>query len=125
MLKRLRMVCAPLPEVVEEPAWVGVRWQIRKRNFAHVLTVRDGWPAAYASAAGDDGPATLLTFRTSDVELYRSGAAGEQFFWPGWFPNLIGLMLDDASDWDEISGAVIDSYRLLAPKRLAALVDDP
>ena len=36
ILARVRKICLALPDVVEEQAWVGVRWTIRKRNFAHV-----------------------------------------------------------------------------------------
>lgn len=36
----------------------------------------------------------------------------------GWFPNLIGLRLDDPVDWSEIAELIEDSYCLLAPRRL-------
>jgi hypothetical protein len=39
IIERLRTVCLALPEVDEEAAWVGTRWTVRRRNFAHVLTV--------------------------------------------------------------------------------------
>ena len=39
LVERLRAICLRLPEVDEEDAWVGVRWVVRRRNFAHVLTV--------------------------------------------------------------------------------------
>lgn len=39
----------------------------------------------------------------------------------GWF----GLDLEASDiDWDEIRALVVQSYRLVAPKRLSALVDD-
>ena len=65
----LRAMCLELPEVQEEEAWVGTRWVIRKKNFAHVLTIDSGWPPAYARAAGTDGPAT-----GADVPVVRSRA---------------------------------------------------
>jgi hypothetical protein len=34
VLAKLRLVCLDLPEVVEEPAWTGIRWTVRKKNFA-------------------------------------------------------------------------------------------
>ena len=44
---------------------MGTRWRIRKRTFAHVLTIEAGWPPAYARAAATDGPCTVLTFRST------------------------------------------------------------
>jgi hypothetical protein len=32
--------------------------------------------------------------------------------------------LGEVEDWRELAGLVEDSYRLIAPKRLAALLDD-
>ena len=69
ILKRLRAICRALPETREEHAWTGVRWRVRKDTFAHVLVLEGGWPPAYAKAAGRDGPATLLTFRSWDREF--------------------------------------------------------
>ena len=69
ILERLRSVCLGLPETHEEQAWVGVRRRIRTRTFAHVLTVDEGRPPAYARAAGPDGPITVMTFRSAGPEL--------------------------------------------------------
>ena len=38
----------------------------------------------------------------------------------GW----IGVRLDNDPDWDEVAALVRRSYRLTAPKRLAALVGE-
>jgi predicted DNA-binding protein (MmcQ/YjbR family) len=34
------------------------------------------------------------------------------------------VRLDRELDWDEVAGIVEDAYRLVAPKRLAAELDD-
>ena len=60
IVAELRSVCLGLPEAYEEPAWVGTRWRIRKRTFAHVLTVDSGWPPAYARAAASNGPIIVM-----------------------------------------------------------------
>ncbi|HEY7627213.1 MAG TPA: MmcQ/YjbR family DNA-binding protein [Ilumatobacteraceae bacterium] len=122
VLDRLRSICLALPEVVEEEAWVGTRWVIRKKNFAHVLVIADGWPPAYARAAGSAGPRVVLTFRTPEPEFYEAGRAEDPFFYPGWFRDLVGLVLDGTVGWDEIGELITDSYCLLAPRRLAAQV---
>jgi hypothetical protein len=102
---------------------VGTRWRIRTRTFAHVLMVDAGWPPAYARAAGSDGPISVLTFRSSGAELDALTNAGPPFFKPGWFPDIVGMVLDADVDWDEVTELVTESYCALAPKNLVELVE--
>jgi hypothetical protein len=125
VLARLRAACAHLPEIVEEPAWVGTRWRVRTKTFAHVLTIANGWPPAYAEAAGTDGPATVLTFRSAGEELGVLSRAPKPFFKPVWFPDIVGLGLDEATDWDEVRELLTESYCVLAPQKLVAQVERP
>lgn len=118
VVERLRSICTALPEVVEEQAWVGTRWVVRRKTFAHVVAIADGWPPAYASALGSDGPAVVLTFRSSGDELDVLAHGGPPFFKPVWFPDILGLVLDAATDWGDVAELCTESYRLLAPKRL-------
>ena len=111
-------VCLDLPGAYQEPAWVGTRWRVRGRTFAHVLAIADGRPNAYALAVGARGPTTVLTVRTSEPERYRDGRARPPFFWPGWFPDLVGRVLDDPIDRDRIAPLLLESYCLAAPRRL-------
>jgi hypothetical protein len=121
VVERLRAICAALPETHEEEAWVGTRWKVRTRTFAHVLVVAAGWPPAYARTIGQDGPATVLTFRTSDADFYA--AAGAPYFKPPWHPDAAGMVLGRRVDWGELAEALTDSYCRLAPRKLAAQVD--
>jgi YjbR len=123
IVARLRSVCLGLPEAYEEPAWVGTRWRIRKRTFAHVLTVAGGWPPAYAEAVRTDGPSTVLTFRAPASELHALSTVGYPFYRPGWAPDVVGMVLDEDADWAEIAELLTDSYRVLAPRKLVALLD--
>jgi hypothetical protein len=125
VLTRLRAVCTWLPEVREEAAWVGVRWRVRTKTFAHVLTIAEGKPNAYAAAAGTDGPACVLTFRSRGPELEVLSHAPKPFFKPVWFDDIVGLVLDDATDWEEVGELVTESYCALAPQALAARVERP
>jgi YjbR len=125
IVARLRSVCLGLPEAYEERAWVGTRWRVRKRTFAHVLMVDMGWPPAYARAAGADGPMAVLMFRSSGGELDVLRGAGRPFFGPDWRADEVGMVLDPGVDWEEVAELVVESYCLLAPKTLAALVDRP
>ena len=125
VLDRLRSVCLRLPEAHEEEAWVGTRWRVRTRTFAHVLVVDAGWPPAYARAAGSDGPITVLTFRSSGAELDQLRHRGRPFFAPPWRADEVGVVLDAGVEWEEIQQLVTESYCALAPKRLRDLVARP
>lgn len=114
IVAELRSICGELPEIVEEQAWAGTRWRIRKRTFAHVLTIDN-----------PDGPFTMLTFRSSGEELDMLLAVGHPFFKLGWGTEILGMVLDAATDWTEVRELVTDSYCLLAPKKLAAIVPRP
>lgn len=118
----LREICARLPEAYEEPAWVGVRWRIRTRTFAHVLPIDGGRPPAFARAAGTDGPAVVLTFRSAGPELAALHHCGPPFFPAPWGPDVVGMVLDPDVDRTELAELLTESFCLLAPRRLASLV---
>lgn len=121
----LRSVCADLPEAYEEAAWTGVRWRVRGRTFAHVLTIADGWPPVYARAAGTGGPCCVLTFRAAGDELVALRSGGAPFFAPPWRSDEVGLVLDGSVDDDEVRELVVESYRVLAPQRLRRAMTPP
>ena len=79
----------------------------------------------YARAAGTDGPSLLLMFRSAGPELEILRRAGRPYFAPPWRRDEIGLILDDDVDWTEVAELLVDSYCVLAPKRLRATVDRP
>ena len=107
----LRRICSDLPDVVEEEAWVGTRWRVRGRTFAHVLDIADGWPPAYARASGTDGPVTVVMFRSSPPDLDALRAGGPPFFAPPWRADEVGLVLGPEVDWTEVAELVADSHR--------------
>lgn len=123
VIAELRSVCLELPEAYEERAWAGTRWCVRKKNFAHVLMIGAGWPPAYARAAGSDGPLCVLTFRTRGAEFDPPSFAHPPFFRPVWFPNIVGMVLDERVDWDRVAKWIVVSYRVLAPKKLIELLE--
>jgi hypothetical protein len=123
IITELRSVCMELPEVEEESAWTGIRWCVRRKNFAHVLMIADGWPPAYAQAARSGGRVCVLTFRSQGRRLEPPSFDSYPFFRPVWFPNIVGMVLDDQVDWDRVARLLIVSYRVLAPKKLASLVE--
>jgi hypothetical protein len=118
-LTRLREICLALPETYEEQAWIGLRWRIRKKTFAHVFLIEDGEPAYYAKDATAEG--TILTFRAPPEELHALSNTGHPFFKTMWPSDMIGLVLEDA-DWDEVAELLTDSYCVMAPQKLVKLV---
>jgi hypothetical protein len=117
-----REICLALPGAYEEEAWVGTRWMVRRRTFAHVLEIVDGYPPSFAAAAGTRGPAAVLTFRSAGLEL-DAVLAGPASFGPLWNRGDVGIRLGEHPDWDELAELVLDSYRLRAPKMLLRQLD--
>jgi predicted DNA-binding protein (MmcQ/YjbR family) len=115
VLRRLSEHCLALPEAWDEPAWTGHRFLVRKKNFAHVFALSDD----------GDRVSTILAVRSPDDERDALLAAGHPFFLLGWGRNAVGMVLDDRTDWEEVREVVTESYCVLAPKMLVALVDRP
>lgn len=111
---RVRERCLALPEAYEERAWVGTRWMVRKRTFAHVLGVEDA-----------AGLRVVLAFRSSGDEVEALRNAGHPFFVLGWGRDAIGMVLDDDTDWDEVRELVTESFCVHAPQKLIACIDRP
>ena len=114
VLERLRAFAATLPESEEAQAWVGTYFRIRRKNFVHVLAIDHP----------DFGPQTLLILRADPDERAVLLKIGQPYFQPGWGANTLGVVINDHTDWDEIAELVTESYRVLAPKKLASLLDD-
>lgn len=114
VLARIRAICTALPDVHEQPAWVGTRWMVRKRTFWHVFAID-----------GEAGPITLNNFRSAGEELDVLRRSGHPFFQPGWGTNTVGMVFDAATDWDEVAELATESYCTVAPKKLAARVIRP
>ena len=100
-----------LPECVEEVAWVGVRWRVGQATIAHVF-------------GGEDG-LFRITFRAEPDEVMAFEHLGRPYFRASWGVNVVGIVLDDDTDWSELAELLTDSYCVQAPPRLARLVDRP
>lgn len=112
--ERLRQLCRALPDAYEEPAWVGTRWRVRTKTFAHVLGME---------AAGEHR--VVMTFRSGGEELEVLRSHGFPYLALGWGRDALGLVIDATTDWDEVRELVTESYCVMAPTSLAARVDRP
>ena len=127
LVEPLREICMGLPGAYEEQAWIGTRWRVRGRTFAHVLTVEPGVDSPYARVVGAGVELTVLTFRAPPEELDALVAGGPPFFRARWGRDVVVLALDEpgAVDWAEIAELMTESYRVLAPKKLVARIRPP
>lgn len=125
VLDRLRSICAALPETYQEPAWIGTRWRVRKRTFAHVVMVEAESDGPFARAAGADSDRTVVTFRAPADEVDALTNAGHPFFHAGWGRNVVGMVLDEGTDWGEVEELLTESFCMLAPAKLVARVERP
>ena len=114
-LDRLRSICLSLPETTERLSHGEPTWFVRdKKTFV-----------MFANHHHDDRLAFWCASE-SEVQHALIDAHPERYFRPpyvghrGW----LGVWLDVPVDWDEIDGLVEDAYRLIAPKRLVAQLDD-
>ncbi|SDK48696.1 MmcQ/YjbR family DNA-binding protein [Streptomyces indicus] len=122
ILNRLRPICGQLPEAYEEPAWIGLRWRIRTRTFAHVYAPDPDRHPAYAPYATADRELTVVSFRVPADDLLGLTVAGFPFLRAGWGQNVAAAILGDHTDWQELTELLTDSYLQLAPKFLASRV---
>ncbi len=68
-------------------------------------------------------PVPLLVLRAHPDDREALASIGHPFFASRAGRDRIGVLLTDDTDWEEIRELVTESYRVLAPKRLTALLD--
>ena len=109
-LVRLRKICLRFPEATEKPFGNHVTFRVRDKNFAMYMDNHHG-----------DGRVGLWCKAPLGAQDVLVNADPERFFVPpyvgpkGW----VGVHLDRRIDWKGVTQLVADSYRLIAPKRLA------
>src|SRR5687767_6617506 len=110
-IDRLRAICLALPEAVEKEAWGDPTFRVHDKIFA-MEKRGDGRISVWCKAPGS--------------QLVLVGADPDRFFEPpyvgrrGW----VGMRLNRNPDWAEVALLVKRSYRLIAPKRLSALIQE-
>lgn len=113
ILDKLRAICMVLPEAVEAGGVGDPSFKVRDKIFAmrHPMQER---PSLWCKAP-------------HGLQEGLVGSDPKHFFVPpyvghhGW----VGLWLDVEVDWDHLAELVKQSYRMTAPKRLSALVNEP
>ena len=111
VVRRVAALFADLPQTEAEPAWVGVRWRVGQATIAHVF--------------GGEDQLFRVTFRAEPDEVMAFEHLGAPYFRAGWGRNVVGLVLDDDTDWEELGELLTESYCLQAPQHLVERVDRP
>lgn len=111
MVRRIHATLARLPQTEQEPAWVGVRWRVGQATIAHVF--------------GGEDQLFRITFRAEPEEVMAFAHLGPPYFRAGWGSNVVGMLLDDETDWIELAELLTESYCLQAPSHLVDQVDRP
>lgn len=111
-LSRLREICLALPEATEKLAWESPTFRVHDKIFA-----------MYQDNHHNDGELAMWCKLPAGAQEVLIGANPARFFKPpyvgqkGW----VGVRLNEGVvDWNEAESLLEESYRLIAPKRLAA-----
>ena len=117
---RIRALCLALPE-----ATVRVDDSLtRTRSTAHSFDIRQRSFCLLVAVEDSTGkPVPLLVLRADRDEREALLSVGHPFFSPRAGRDRIGVMLTDDTDWEQIRELVTESCRILAPKKLTALLD--
>jgi hypothetical protein len=115
-LVRLSEICAGLPETERELAGQHAIFRVRKKVFSYFLEDHHGDGIVGVVFKAHPGQNQALIAEDPE-RFYMPSYVGPR----GW----AGLRLDTPSiDWDEATELVTESYRLIAPKRLAAQLNE-
>jgi hypothetical protein len=120
VVERVRSLCLALPEVTartdetqSSARSTAYSFDIRRRSFC-LLVARER-PAG--------GAVSMLLLRADPDEREALLSVGFPFFASRTGHDRIVVVLTAETDWEEVRELVTDSYRILAPKKLSALLD--
>jgi hypothetical protein len=116
-LSRLRKLCLSFPQAHEVEAWGEPTFRVKNKIFA-----------MYAKANNHHGGGRNAVWcKAKPVnQLLMIDAAPDRFFKPpyvgpsGW----IGVWLDGDCDWPELKDLLRDGYRMTAPAKLLAKLEE-
>jgi len=120
IVERIRSRCLALPEVTVRVDYS----RTRTRSTAHSFDIRRRSFCLLVAVEGRTGnPVPLLVLRADPAEREALLSIGHPFFAPRAGRDRVGVLLTADTDWEEIRELVTESYRVLAPKKLTALLD--
>jgi hypothetical protein len=121
IVERVRTVCLALPEVTVRVDHSRTRsrstaqsFDVRRRSFCLLVAVE----------RSTGTPVPLLVLRATLDEREALLSIGRPFFAPRVGRDRIGILLTEETDWEEVRELVTESYRILAPNKLTAQLDE-
>ena len=117
LAERLREICLALPEVAERPSHGAPTWFVQDKSSFVTLWANGhhGNQFPHLWCAAPPGAQAELTAEHPD-RFFRPPYVGHR----GW----LGVRLDSGADWAEIAELCQDAYRVIAPARLIAQLED-
>jgi hypothetical protein len=115
-IEQLRAICLAFPEASEVEAWGEPTFRVRNKIFA-----------MFTDNHHDSGIVAVWCKAPPGAQEVLIGADPARFYKPpyvgpsGW----IGIRLEGGVDWAMVASLVEDGYRMTAPKRLLAVLDQP
>jgi predicted DNA-binding protein (MmcQ/YjbR family) len=114
-LARVQEICLALPEAVCEVHGDHASFLVKKKTFTYYLNNHHGDGIVGVNCKVLPGDNAVLV-----------KAQPEKFYMPAYIAarGWVGLRLDTGKvDWEEVSDLISGSYQLVAPKKLAAIVE--
>jgi len=107
-------MCLALPEAIEKPFEGHTSPAFRVRDKIFVM-------------AHDENGTTVTLKAPPGAQQVLVGDDPDRFFVPAYVgaKGWVGVHVEVAPDWQELQGLIEDSYRMTAPKRLAAQLPRP
>ncbi|HUP85177.1 MAG TPA: MmcQ/YjbR family DNA-binding protein [Acidimicrobiales bacterium] len=115
IVARVETLCLALPEATERIDGWAYSFEIRRRSFCVLLAPDDG----------KGTPVPMLVLRADPDEREVLLAIGRPYFASRARGDRLGVVLTPETDWEEMRELITESYRVLAPKKLIALLDAP
>jgi hypothetical protein len=113
-LGRLRAICLSFPAATEKLSHGEPTWFCRKVFCMFANNHHDDGIVGFWAPAEPGVQEAMI--EEDAARFYRPPYVGPR----GW----LGVRLDVDVDWGEVAAIVEDAYRLVAPKKLVALLDD-
>ena len=114
-IERVRRICIALPETTEKISHGEPTWFVRKKVFA-----------MFSNNHHSDGHVAVVVPAAIGIQAALVKASPEKFYRPpyvgvrGW----VGIEIDQVSD-KELALHIKEAWKLIAPPKLQAEIDDP
>jgi predicted DNA-binding protein (MmcQ/YjbR family) len=112
ILAKVRKICLSLPDTKETPTWGKPHFRVGEKIFAG-FEEHDGAPSIGFKLAMEHAQRRVR----SDCRFARAPYVGHK----GW----VAMDASRITDWEEVRALILESYRLIAPKRSIAKLDRP